>query len=263
LFLSETGEVYACGSGRYGQLGTGDEEDRLTPVKISFPVGTNPIKEISAGRTHSMFLDEVGKVYTCGHSEDGNMGTGTREAKLTPVEIKFPSSDPVKVEFPPSDVPIKAEFKSSIIPIKVEFPATAVSVKIEFAFGADPIKKIISGYSATFFLTVNGNVFSCGIGENGILGTGTKDDHLSPVKINFPPNTDGPRQGLPVGPIEKISFNHYHAVFLTEAGEIYYCGVETHRRRPGTGVLFFNYLRPKYSRSLKMSRHRNGSYLEV
>jgi hypothetical protein len=58
--LTEKGEVYACGSRLYGRLGTGDDESRLTPVKITtFPVGTDPIKEISAGYTHTM-LDPLG-----------------------------------------------------------------------------------------------------------------------------------------------------------------------------------------------------------
>jgi alpha-tubulin suppressor-like RCC1 family protein len=33
--LTETGEVYACGSGNSGRLGTGNNKDRLTPVKIT------------------------------------------------------------------------------------------------------------------------------------------------------------------------------------------------------------------------------------
>jgi alpha-tubulin suppressor-like RCC1 family protein len=34
LVLTEAGEVYACGDNQYGQLGLGDRESRLTPVRV-------------------------------------------------------------------------------------------------------------------------------------------------------------------------------------------------------------------------------------
>jgi alpha-tubulin suppressor-like RCC1 family protein len=34
LVLTEAGEVYACGDNQYGQLGLGDREGRLTPVRV-------------------------------------------------------------------------------------------------------------------------------------------------------------------------------------------------------------------------------------
>jgi hypothetical protein len=69
--LTEMGEVYACGWGRYGQLGTGDTQDRLTPVKITtFPAGVDPIKEISASDFHTM-LDPLGSPLYPGPSGPG------------------------------------------------------------------------------------------------------------------------------------------------------------------------------------------------
>jgi alpha-tubulin suppressor-like RCC1 family protein len=69
--LTKKGDVYACGSGDFGQLGTGDEDDRLTPVKITtFPEGAGPIREISAGESHTM-LDPLGSPWYPGPSGPG------------------------------------------------------------------------------------------------------------------------------------------------------------------------------------------------
>jgi alpha-tubulin suppressor-like RCC1 family protein len=61
VFLNVNGEVYACGYGRNGQLGTGDRENRLIPTKIEFPNG-GIIKRIGAGYYHTLFLSETGIV---------------------------------------------------------------------------------------------------------------------------------------------------------------------------------------------------------
>jgi alpha-tubulin suppressor-like RCC1 family protein len=67
---------------------TGYRENRLTPVKITtFPDGTDPIKEISAGLYHTLFLTGTGEVYACGWGRYGQLGTGDDENRLTPVKI--------------------------------------------------------------------------------------------------------------------------------------------------------------------------------
>jgi alpha-tubulin suppressor-like RCC1 family protein len=92
LFLTKAGELYACGSGRYGQLGTGDTENRLTPYRITraFPDGVGSIKEIGVGDFHSIFLSRRGEVYACGLGEYGQLGTGDNHNRLTPVKIILP-----------------------------------------------------------------------------------------------------------------------------------------------------------------------------
>lgn len=37
IFLTSSGHVYACGHGRGGRLGTGNEQTLITPKKLAFP----------------------------------------------------------------------------------------------------------------------------------------------------------------------------------------------------------------------------------
>jgi alpha-tubulin suppressor-like RCC1 family protein len=229
MFLTEKGEVYACGWGGYGQLGTGDNENLLTPVKItSFPPGTSPIKEISTGDDHTVFLTQTGEVYACGWGGYGQLGTGDRENHLTPVKItSFPvGTDPIKK--------ISASgFRTVFLTQTGEVYACGLGgrgqlgtgyrenrltpVKITtFPVGTDPIKEISAGGSHTMFLTEKGEVYACGLGEDGQLGTGDNENHLTPVKITtFPVGTD---------PIKEISTGYAHTMFLIETGEVYACG---------------------------------------
>jgi alpha-tubulin suppressor-like RCC1 family protein len=237
MFLTEMGEVYACGSGDDGQLGTGDREKRLTPVKITFPFGTGPIKEISAGLYHTMFLTEKGEVYACGWGLYGRLGTGGEEDRLTPVKITFPvGTDPIKEISAGGDYTMflteKGEVyacgwrlygrlgtgdnKNHLTPVKIT----------TFPVGTDPIKKISAGGDYTMFLTEKGEVYACGSGESGQLGTGDTRNRPTPVKITtFPDGTD---------PIKEISAGAHHTMFLTEKGEVYACGLGWYGRL-GTG----------------------------
>lgn len=58
-FLTKNGKVYMCGRGDFGQLGTGDERNRLVPqVLTNLP----PISQVSCGSFHTAFLTKSGEV---------------------------------------------------------------------------------------------------------------------------------------------------------------------------------------------------------
>jgi alpha-tubulin suppressor-like RCC1 family protein len=182
--LTETGEVYSCGWGRYGQLGTGDNENHLTPVKITFPVGTDPIKEISAGGFYTMLdplgppciqdllvldtplgrvLTRTGEVYACGEGEFGRLGTGDDQSRLTPVKI---------TTFPDGTDPIE-EISAGVWHTMLDplgSPLYPGPSGPGYPFGSGPQTK---------------EVYACGRGSHGRLGTGNGQDRLTPVKINL------------------------------------------------------------------------------
>ena len=53
LVLAEAGSVWAFGSGLYGRLGTGDEDDRTTPTEVEGLQGVT-ITFVAAGGRHSV-----------------------------------------------------------------------------------------------------------------------------------------------------------------------------------------------------------------
>ncbi|SCV68428.1 BQ2448_549 [Microbotryum intermedium] len=80
IALDEEGVAYAWGFGGLGRLGTGKQEDALSPVVIpafAYPTETSRIVKIACGATNSMFIDGQGMVLLCGRwktSGDGSAG---------------------------------------------------------------------------------------------------------------------------------------------------------------------------------------------
>jgi alpha-tubulin suppressor-like RCC1 family protein len=77
LFLFDNGEVWGCGSNVCGQLGLGGGKN----VKRNFEDLTKlPLKEVmdvSAGESFSLCCTSDGKLFSFGHPEYGQLGTGT------------------------------------------------------------------------------------------------------------------------------------------------------------------------------------------
>lgn len=71
LAVSPTGEVYAWGSGLFGQNGT--TADFIEPKLVS---GLSNIVAVAAGANHSVALSATGEVYAWGRGTNGQLGNG-------------------------------------------------------------------------------------------------------------------------------------------------------------------------------------------
>lgn len=92
----KVGGVHACarlrdstvrcwGSNRYGQLGDGTTQDRLTPVTVR---GLLNVRGLALGYSHSCALIKDGTARCWGHNQLGSLGDGSFLDKLKPVEVK-------------------------------------------------------------------------------------------------------------------------------------------------------------------------------
>ncbi|KAH7638226.1 hypothetical protein HUG17_9332 [Dermatophagoides farinae] len=91
LSITNKGEIYSWGDNDFGQLGLGDEKKRNTPCLIPFPNDDSTrIKDIVAGKFHSLFLFENGQLWECGSNSDGELGLGDdiKRSKLTKIPIE-------------------------------------------------------------------------------------------------------------------------------------------------------------------------------
>ncbi|BDR54059.1 hypothetical protein KIMH_01700 [Bombiscardovia apis] len=86
LALTTTGSAYAWGNDGYGQLGTGNSVDQLSPTPLS-GVGNNTFTTISAGYDHSLAVNTAGDMYAWGSSADGRLGDGTFYNKNEPSPV--------------------------------------------------------------------------------------------------------------------------------------------------------------------------------
>ena len=87
----ETQQVYAWGLNNYGQLGTGDVNNRFMPEILppSWQVlMKEELSDISGGQHHTILSTKKGKVYAIGRTEYGRLGLGENpEEPHTPVVI--------------------------------------------------------------------------------------------------------------------------------------------------------------------------------
>ena len=83
LALSEAGEVYSFGQGRYGLLGHGDEANQRTPLPIAALQGVR-VCGVAAGEMHSLVVSTSGRSYSFGHGGDGALGHGVCAAQHSP-----------------------------------------------------------------------------------------------------------------------------------------------------------------------------------
>ena len=73
-FITTTcGSVYTFGLNNFGQLGVGDQMDRMTPTRIEM-FQRAEIVQLDGGIHHSIALSKSGQVYTFGRADSGQTG---------------------------------------------------------------------------------------------------------------------------------------------------------------------------------------------
>lgn len=62
--------MFSWGQGKFGQLGSGRQQDLFKPEEVHFNSNTRIIK-VNAGNEHAAFLDVTGRLFMCGSNEKG------------------------------------------------------------------------------------------------------------------------------------------------------------------------------------------------
>ena len=144
IALTVDGRLFGWGQNVCGQLGIGSTDSQLSPVEIPFFKQNDiDIKALYTGAAHSIALTVDGRLFGWGLNRWGQLGIGTTDSQLSPVEIPF---------FKQNDIDIKALY-------------------------------LREGHSIA--LTVDGRVFGWGANYSGALGIGSSDNQLSPIEITF------------------------------------------------------------------------------
>ncbi|KAG9131684.1 hypothetical protein Leryth_009413 [Lithospermum erythrorhizon] len=79
--VTEDGDLFGWGWGRYGNLGLGDRNDRLIPERVS--VDTKMVM-VACGWRHTISVTSSGSIYTFGWNKYGQLGNGDFEDRLVP-----------------------------------------------------------------------------------------------------------------------------------------------------------------------------------
>ncbi len=89
-------KLYCWGTGSYGRLGNGTEENKLTPTEVNV-ADNSGWTDVSVGAYHACGLKD-GKIYCWGRNNKGQLGTGNNDNSMTPVEITGNNADYLDVE---------------------------------------------------------------------------------------------------------------------------------------------------------------------
>lgn len=93
LALRSDGTVWAWGNNASGQVGDATTTQRTSAVQVHGPgnVGMlSNIVAIDAGNNYSMAVSSSGAVYTWGSNANGQLGDGSFNSKVTPVQVRGP-----------------------------------------------------------------------------------------------------------------------------------------------------------------------------
>lgn len=82
LALDAKGQLFAWGSGGYGQIGNGGTSSVTTPVKVLDNVAT-----VGAGYLHSLAVKTDGSVWAWGRNTEGQLGLGDTTQRTSPTQV--------------------------------------------------------------------------------------------------------------------------------------------------------------------------------
>lgn len=85
--LTDQGEVYTWGEGKFGRLGHNAERNCHSPRQVEALLGKRP-RQVACGGFHTAVITESGRMYTFGGGEHGQLGHGDKVNKVKPTLVQ-------------------------------------------------------------------------------------------------------------------------------------------------------------------------------
>jgi len=154
--ITDTNEVYSWGRNAYGSLGHGDVKVMMMPKRIEAFRGKK-ITSVSCGGDHTFAIEDFGKaVYSFGSSIFGQLGHGDKSPQFLPRLLQT-------------------------------LPKTKKIIQVSFPTGMRMVystkNQVACGYNHTALLSETGELYTCGSGEHGELGHGSKRECSLPLHV--------------------------------------------------------------------------------
>ncbi|WP_299505664.1 Ig-like domain-containing protein [uncultured Roseobacter sp.] len=94
--VAADGTLYAWGSNTNGQLGTGDQDERLVPTAVT-ALADETVLVATSGTSHTLALTDDGKVYAFGSNTDNQVNDSEDRRVIDPVRVEGLPEDIVAV----------------------------------------------------------------------------------------------------------------------------------------------------------------------
>ena len=177
--------LWSYGRNDFGQLCFGNKKRQPKPQKTSF----SNISKISAGSYHSLFQNNKGEIFACGHNMSGECGLGHFDSQLTPSLIP---------NLPSNIVQFICGYRHSLF-LNSEGNVFSVGDDYYGNLGLGhktkqnvlnkipnipPIQTISCGNASCYLIDFEGNLWTFGCNEDGQLGHGHSNNINTPTVIN-------------------------------------------------------------------------------
>jgi alpha-tubulin suppressor-like RCC1 family protein len=193
--VTEYGKVFMWGEGKFGQLGLSKREDVVgRPVCISdLPdnhfFGQQRVIQVACGSRHSIFLTEIGEVWTTGWGKYGQLGHGTTTDELKPRKVgSIQRAQRIQAGWNFSLVLADCLFsfgRNNYGQLGIGNQIDQCTPQVISSLKHIRIVQIACGSEHSLVLTENGEVFSWGWSEHGQLGHGNTQSLTIPTQIKF------------------------------------------------------------------------------
>ncbi|XP_013177752.1 PREDICTED: regulator of chromosome condensation-like [Papilio xuthus] len=231
VFVTDTNAIYTVGCNEEGQLGAGDTEPRSVPHLVELEAAPAPVRQVSAGSSHTAILTEDGRVFVCGSNSEGQLGVGegTRScSRLT--ELKFME----RISFVECGYyhTVFITEKGAVFVTgdnenqKLGIPNTATTIYSPEVLPLNvPIKSACCGANHTFLLSMDeSQILAFGSNEKGQLGMPQEMENVTtPTEIDMEKMFDGYQLKL-------VACGAMHTAFVTDNGLLYTCGESRHNK---------------------------------
>ena len=221
FILKKDGSVWSCGNNESGQLGLGDNNDKISFTKVTTNI-SNDVKQIACGYEHTVILKNDGSVWACGSSTYGQLGLGSSGSKTSFTKVTTNVNNDIKqvacgaysTFIIKNDGSVWAcgdndggRLGLSDTTKKTTF--TKVTANI-----SNDVKQIASGGSHTVILKNDGSVWACGYNNNGQLGLGDTTNRATFTKVTTNVNND----------VKQVACGAYNTFILKNDGSVWACG---------------------------------------
>lgn len=220
LFILENNDIYGTGYNYNGTLGTGNNSNTTTPVKMLNPWGNIKPIAVSGGNAHSLILLENGDIYGTGLNYNYQLGNSNNSDTYIPTKMLNPwgSIKPIQIEATASGSIILLE--NGDVYVAGRFHGGTqynTPTKLTFPWGNTKVVSVSANERHTLFLLENGDIYGMGVNNFGELGNGTNGS------ANFIPEKMEKTWGMLKA--TSISAGGNHSLILLENGETYATGL--------------------------------------
>ncbi|MFH1907304.1 MAG: hypothetical protein ABIL11_07985 [Chloroflexota bacterium] len=214
--LMENGGVKCWGDNDEGQLGDGTTTDRDAPVNV---IGlSSSVTALAFGDAHTCALTSAGGMKCWGDNRSGQLGDGTNEDRLSPVDVAGLTSGVTAISAG-TDYSCAVTDAGPMCWGENSFDHLGLGIETNQLTPIDPVglsrgvENIAAGHGGTCAVQSDGRVLCWGDNFSQQLADGTNVDRDLPIEV----------RGLPQG-VQTVAVGSMHICALTEAGTVWCWG---------------------------------------